>query len=92
MNFIARNLRRKLTIGDAARVACLGRTQFMGNFKDIMGTPFGQYVLKRRLERVRYELREGTYKVEALARRWGFYDASHLIRQYKKFYGTTPRV
>jgi AraC-like DNA-binding protein len=91
VNFINRNLHRKISIGDAARVACLGRTQFMSHFKGIMGLPFGQYILKRRLERVRYELRAHTYKVEALARRWGFYDASHLIRQYKKFFGSTPR-
>jgi len=62
----------------------------MGTFKNIMGTPFGQYVLKRRLERVHYELQNDNYKIEMLARRWGFYDASHLIRQYKKFYGKTP--
>jgi AraC-like DNA-binding protein len=91
VDFINRNPRRKIAIAEAAREACLGRSRFTRHFKRIMGISFGQYILKRRLERVHYELRDGAYKVEALARRWGFYDASHLIKLHKKFYGTTPK-
>jgi AraC-like DNA-binding protein len=92
VNYINRNLHRKVVIAEAAREACLGQTRFICHFKRIMGIPFGQYILKCRLERVRCELRDSAYKVEALARRWGFYDASHLIKQYKKAYGTTPKL
>jgi AraC-like DNA-binding protein len=92
VDFINRNLHRKLHLDEASRSACLGRTQFIRHFKVVMGTPFAKYIIQRRLERVRSDLLNGGYKLETMARRWGFCDASHLIRQYKKFYGTTPKL
>jgi hypothetical protein len=59
VDFINRNLHRKLSLGEAAQRACLGRTQFVQYFKDVAGTPFAKYVIQRRLERVHAELLNG---------------------------------
>lgn len=45
----------------------------------------------KRLARVREELLAGDAGVTALAARWGFFDASHLTRNFRAVYGLSPR-
>jgi len=39
---------------------------------------------------VRNDLARHDWKLEAVARQWGFYDASHLLKLYRRHYGRTP--
>ena len=55
------------------------------------GDTFGAVVRERRLERARQDLASGERSVSAIAARWGFADASHLSRSFKKAFGVTPR-
>ena len=55
------------------------------------GDTFGAVVRERRLERARQDLARGERSVSAIAARWGFADASHLSRSFKKAFGVTPR-
>lgn len=50
------------------------------------------FIRRRRLERAHDELlqRGATTNVSEIAARWQFADASHFIRHFKSFYGTTP--
>jgi AraC-like DNA-binding protein len=90
IDYVSKNLGGKITLEEAARQARLSRTQFIRFFKKNTGFPFYQYVTKCRLEGVRHELYSDTLKLDALARQWGFHDASHLLKQYRKYFGCTP--
>lgn len=50
------------------------------------------FIRRRRLEQVHAALLDpaNTDRIAQLAERWGFGDASHLTRQFRKAYGTTP--
>jgi AraC family transcriptional activator of tynA and feaB len=51
---------------------------------------FSGVVMAKRIARVREELLAGEATVVALARRWGFTDASHLNRRFRSVFGVSP--
>jgi AraC-like DNA-binding protein len=91
MEYINENLTKKISLSAAAQRACMGRTQFFRHFKQIMGITCAQYVSRRRLEGVHYDLGNGDVKLSAVARRWGFYDSGHMLKLYRKHFGEYPR-
>ncbi len=54
------------------------------------GDTFSGVLRAKRLARVREDLVTGALSLEALARRWGFVDASHLTRRFRGVYGLPP--
>jgi AraC family transcriptional activator of tynA and feaB len=58
------------------------------------GTSLMRYVWKRRLERCRSDMADPSHygrPVYDIALRWGFNDASHFSRAFKKQFGVGPR-
>ena len=57
------------------------------------GTTVSRWILERRLERCRRELVvTGPHKnITEVAFKWGFNDAAHFSRVFKKRYGVPPR-
>jgi AraC-like DNA-binding protein len=56
--------------------------------------PLGQWILERRLEAARDALtspRGRNQTIAAVARRWGFADATHFSRRFRLAYGMSPR-
>lgn len=90
--YIEKNLAQKITLEAAAEAACMSASHFAKLFKEQMGETFGQHVLKLRLQGAREEIMKGGEKLSTIAERWGFFDSTHLINQYKKTYGQTPGV
>jgi AraC family transcriptional regulator len=80
-----------VTIARAAGACHLSRTLFTAVFRSAMGTPFAEYVRRRRLAGVATELRTGRTKLATLAERYGFVDAAHLTKVFKQQFGMTPR-
>lgn len=55
--------------------------------------PLSQWIIAARLEGARAQLSGGTQAVTiaAVARRWGFADATHFARRFRSAYGLSPR-
>ena len=55
--------------------------------------PLGQWVIAARLERARDQLSLGSQAltIAAVARRWGFANATHFARRFRGAYGLSPR-
>lgn len=55
------------------------------------GGTFTSVVRAKRIARVREDLLTGGDTVEALARRWGFFDTSHLNRWFRAVHAMSPQ-
>jgi AraC-like DNA-binding protein len=55
--------------------------------------PLSQWIIAARLEGARAQLSGGTQAmtIAAVARRWGFADATHFARRFRRAYGLSPR-
>jgi AraC-like DNA-binding protein len=55
------------------------------------GGSFSALVRSARLSRARQDVIDTTDLLQTIAVRWGFSDASHLCREFRKAYGSSPR-
>ena len=78
-----------LSLDATARQAHMSKYYFLRRFKQTFGrTPY-HYLQNIRIDCVRQKIRQGASLSQA-AQSCGFYDQSHMIRIYRKFYGHTP--
>ncbi|MBA2479469.1 MAG: helix-turn-helix transcriptional regulator [Planctomycetes bacterium] len=82
--------RRGITAQDAARRCGFSRNHFNRLFTELMGMSFAKFSLRYRLSGVASQLVRTPDPLKAIAPVWGFTDASHLLRCFKKQYGCTP--
>ena len=91
LKYIDENLGRVIAVPDLARVACYEKSHFSMLFARLFGVPPMRYVNRKRLERVQLILARGDAKLEELAREFGFSDAFHLSKAFKRETGLSPR-
>lgn len=90
---IEANLARKLLLSEVAAAAGVGVRRLQAAFRQETGETPVQYILKRRLDRVRDDLRSpenGSLPVRAVAERWGFTHMGDFGRMYRGRFGVTP--
>lgn len=79
----------RITLGDAADIACLSPARFAHLFKEQLGLPFSKYMLWRKLTRAMVAAgAEGT--IAAAAHAADFADAAHLTRTFQQMVGIAP--
>lgn len=85
------NLCPQTTIPALASTACLGNKQFNRIFTEYVGTTPKEFIRIVRLQRALYTLQtQPDIGFAQLACECGFYDQSHLIKEFKAFSGYTP--
>ena len=80
-----------IDLKEVAKQAQMSKYHFLRIFKQTLGRTPHQYLQNIRIDRVRKMIAQGATLSEA-AHACGFYDQSHMIQIYKKFYGHTPGV
>jgi AraC-like DNA-binding protein len=80
-----------LNLEEVACQAHMSKYHFLRRFKQAFGRTPHQYLQNIRIDCVRGAMIRGETLAEA-AHSCGFYDQSHMIRIYRKFYGHTPGV
>ena len=78
-----------LNLDRVAKEAGMSKYHFLRMFKSTFGRTPHRYLQNLRIDCVRRQIRRGSSLSEA-AYACGFYDQSHMIRIYRKFYGHTP--
>lgn len=90
--FVEENLSGDLSIAEVAKAAGVSCSLCKILFRQSMGLPVHQYVIRRRLERAAQLLRQGQMPISQIALETGFAHQSHLARQMRRVLGISPRA
>jgi AraC-type DNA-binding domain-containing proteins len=82
---------RHVSIDDLAGEACLSESRFKGKFKEQVGMPPGEFLLRRRTEVAADMLMKGRLNATEIALELGFSSAQHFSLTFKKFFGLSPQ-
>ena len=92
LSYIEDNLSQNLSLDDIAGVAGLSVSHFKGLFRESVGLPVHQYVIRRRVERAKSLLGEGKMPISQIALETGFAHQSHLAHHMRRLLGVSPRA
>jgi xylan 1,4-beta-xylosidase len=79
-----------ISVGDAARVACLEPKYFSHYFRDKVGIGFREWLAARRIQYATTEFRRGDYPVSQVAFGSGFGSYRSFERWFVRVVGVTP--
>ncbi len=82
--------RRYVSSSEAARECALSHKALNALFGRAVGVSFAKFALRYRLQGAASRLLETNDPVKAIARDWGFVDASHFHASFRASYGCSP--
>jgi AraC-like DNA-binding protein len=82
--------RRYVSSSEAARECALSHKALNSLFGRAVGISFAKFALRYRLQAAASRLLESNDPVKAIARDWGFVDASHFHACFRASYGCSP--
>lgn len=91
LEFIEENLSSDLSLDEIAAAAGLSLSQCKLLFRQATGLPIHQYVIRRRVERAAWLLRQAKMPVSQIALEAGFAHQSHLALHMRRVLGTSPK-
>jgi AraC family transcriptional regulator len=92
LSYIESNLDQAISLRDIAGVAGLSVSHFKGLFRQSVGVPVHQYLIRRRVERATSLLRKSQLSISQIALETGFAHQSHLARHMRRLLGVSPRA
>lgn len=90
--YIEDNLSQNLSLAEIAAVAGLSVSHFKSLFRESVGIPAHQYLIRRRVERAKSLLGEGKMSISQIAFETGFAHQSHLARHMRRVLGVSPKA
>lgn len=90
-SYVEQNYGHPISLGDAARVACLERKYFSAFFRDKTGICFRDWLAQIRVIRATYLMRQTNHSITHVALAVGYSDLRTFERAFKKHKGTTPQ-
>ncbi|MBA2284097.1 MAG: helix-turn-helix transcriptional regulator [Ktedonobacteraceae bacterium] len=91
-DFILAHLSQDLSLEALAQQAGFSSYHFARLFRQTLGESPHQFVLRQRIERAQYLLKETAGSLAHIAGESGFADQSHFTRIFKRHLGLTPRA
>lgn len=89
--FIDKNLHTGIQIPDIAKACNMSYSYFAKKFPAIYGKTCKEYIDEMRLYKVEEFLLFTNYDLNYIAQETGFSDCSHMIKDFKKHRGVTPK-
>ena len=91
IDYINACLDRDLSLRELATSVQMSPHYFSRLFKATTGITPHQYVIRCRIEKAKYLLKQGKLSIAEIAKEVGFVDQSHLHRHFKRLVGITPK-
>jgi len=92
IEFIRNNLSRTIKIADLSQACNMSESQFRRKFRAEFGLSPQEFILRARLQIAAHLLRGEESNISQVATLSGFSDQSYFTRQFKRFFGETPKV
>ncbi|MCJ8297645.1 MAG: AraC family transcriptional regulator [Pseudomonadales bacterium] len=89
ISYIRENLHNSLNIDDLCKLACMSRTKFFAEFKQILGCTPNDFLYQLRLKEAAQMLKTGE-TITRVCFATGYANTSHFSRSFKSFYGMSP--
>ncbi|WP_373484125.1 PocR ligand-binding domain-containing protein [Acetobacterium sp.] len=89
-DYIDKHYPDNLTVEAIADAACLSPGYAGRIFKEQLGLPIMDYVLKVRIDKSKKLLINPHYQIQAIAEKVGYGDAGYFTKVFRKFEGITP--
>lgn len=90
VNYIEQNYQRNLTVEEVADACRLNRSYFSKLFKDNVGCPPQEFLIRVRLAKAAELMCSSNGLISEIAVRCGYSNQFHFSRAFKKHYGTPP--
>jgi AraC family transcriptional regulator len=91
LGYIEDNLGQDILLADIAAAGEISVSHCKELFRESMGLPVHQYVIRRRVERAKKLLQHGNMPISQVALESGFAHQSHLARHMRRLLGISPR-
>lgn len=91
VNYMEHNYQREVTVEDVADACKLNRSYFSKLFRENMGCPPQEFLIRLRLSKAAELMRTTTGTIGEIAQRCGYPDPLHFSHAFKKRYGMPPR-
>jgi AraC-like DNA-binding protein len=91
INYMEQNYQRDLTVEELAEVCKLNRSYFSKLFKESMGCPPQEFLIRMRLSKATELLRNSDSSIGNISQSCGYPNQLHFSRAFKKRYGVPPR-
>lgn len=89
-SFIDAHYTERLSLDRLSEQFFISKFHLSREFKRITGSTIGNYILVKRIEQAKRQLRFSNESLEAIARSCGFLDSSYFIKAFKKTENLTP--
>jgi AraC family transcriptional regulator len=90
MDYIENNLADEIDYLKAAQIACCSTYHFQRMFSFITAVPLSEYIRRRRLTLVAFELQNSDIKVIDAALKYGYDSPTSFTRAFQNLHGVTP--
>ncbi|MCM1149032.1 MAG: AraC family transcriptional regulator [Butyricicoccus sp.] len=91
VTYMEHNYQRNLTVEEISDACGLNRSYFSKLFKDSMGCPPQEFLIRLRLGKATEMLRAGSMPIGEIAVKCGYPNQLHFSRAFKKRFGIPPR-
>lgn len=90
-DYVEKNLRKDLEVGDIAPAIGVSRTHLAHKFKEVEGITVQQYIQRERCRHAANLLRYSDYSIALIAEYMKFSSQSYFGSCFKQWYGMTPK-
>jgi len=90
VRYVHQNIEKKFGIAEVASEVALSDSRLRAVFREMVGVPLGEYVLRSRMNRARSLLRSSTMNISEVAAACGFESLYSFSRAFKRRRGVSP--